>query len=157
MGDSRARDQDMDRRNPFRDLERMLEQLTEQFDVAADQWGEESLRPSTAGFSAMSVDVTDHGDEFTVTADVPGFEKDEIAVTLNERTLQITADRAAETDEETANYIRHERTRRSMSRSITLPDAVDEDGVSATYQNGVLTVTLPRLEPSRDGTQIDIE
>jgi HSP20 family protein len=144
------------RRNPFREIERMFEQMSEQFEQSSSQW--EQTPFGFGGGEAMSVDVEERDDEFVVTADVPGFDKDEIDVQLADDTLEIAADHE-ETREEKAEgkYIRQERSRRSMSRSVRLPEPVEESDVAAKYKNGVLTVTLPKATPSEGGKQVEIE
>jgi len=143
----------IDRRNPFREIERMFEQLSEQFEESSQLW--EGSTPATMS-TPMSIDVADQDEQFVVTADLPGFEKDEIEVTVSDNVVKIEAEHEAETEEREENYLRHERARRSMSRSVRLPEPVAEDDVSAKYKNGVLTVTLPKSEPV-EGKDIEIE
>lgn len=145
------------RRNPFRELERMFEQMSRQFEEASGQWED---RPFDFGFTSgesMSVDVADRGETFEVTADLPGFSKDDISVTVKDTRLTIAAESETEAEESDEDYLRRERSRRSMSRSVTLPDPVDESAVAATYRNGVLTVTLPKREAVDTGTHIEVE
>lgn len=146
--------------NPFKSLERQFERMQRQFEEALEMWNIDQFGVATDGISTMGIDLADHGDEFVLTADVPGFEKDDIDLRLSDSTIHITAEH--ETEEETAEsdefYLKSERARRSLSRSVRLPDPIDEDGVEATYRNGVLTITLPKAEPSEpQGEPIDIE
>ncbi|MFB6124278.1 MAG: archaeal heat shock protein Hsp14 [Haloferacaceae archaeon] len=143
-------------RNPFREIERMFEQMSEQFDQSSSRWKESPFGVESG--ESMSIDLEDREDEFVVTADLPGFDKDDIEVQLSDGTLEIHADHEEEHEEaEEGRYIRQERSRRSMSRSIRLPEAVDESEVTAKYKNGVLTVTLPKTTPSEGGKQVEIE
>lgn len=128
------------RSSPFDEVERLLERL----DDARDGGG-------------LAVDVKDADGEFAVTADLPGFGKDDIDVEVQDRTVRITADHETESETGDADYVRRERSKQSVSRSVTLPEAVDEDGAKATFTNGVLTVTLPKLHASEDSTSVDIE
>ncbi|MFP9192379.1 Hsp20/alpha crystallin family protein [Natronosalvus vescus] len=137
------------RRNPFDDLEEMLDRVSKQ--IEAGVGGDLSVPGSVA------VDVVDNVDEYVVTADLPGFETNDIELTLSEGTLRLEADHETDTSEEHDQYLRRERSRRSVTRRLHLPEPVDEENVSATYNNGVLTVTLPKLEESDDSRQIDIE
>lgn len=105
---------------------------------------------------AIAVDVVDRDEEFVVTADLPGLSKDDIDVSLADRTLKIEADYEGNEDEESADYLRRERNRQPVSRSLTLPEAVDEEGISATFKRGVLTVTLPK-RGTDGGQRIEIE
>lgn len=145
--------------NPFRSLERQFERMQRQFEEALEMWDVDRFGPATTDTTTMGIDLADHGDEFVLTADVPGFEKDDIELRLSDDTMHVTAEREhEETEERDEFYIRSERERRSLSRSVRLPEPVDEDAVEATYQNGVLTVTLPKREPSDvEGQTIDIE
>ncbi|MFC7081863.1 Hsp20/alpha crystallin family protein [Halorussus caseinilyticus] len=104
--------------------------------------------------------MADHGDEFVVTADLPGYQKSDIDVTLRGDHLQIRAEseqESEETDEDDGQYIRKERRHRAVNRSVTFPEDVDEEGISAQYRNGVLTVTLPKMSAEEgDSHHIDI-
>lgn len=131
-------------RNPFDEIERLLEGMG---------WELESGWPGTP----MAVDIEDRDDAFVVTADVPGFEKDEVEVTIADSTLRITAESELEETEEETNYVRRERRSRSVSRSVQLPGPVDDESISASYKNGVLTVTLPKIDAETGGIRIDIE
>ena len=130
--------------NPFEEIERI-------FDRMSRELGAEGV----VGAGSVAVDVEDRDDEFVVTADVPGYDKEDIEVTLADRTLRISASHDEETTEEDATYVRRERHRRSVSRSVRLPAAVEEAGITATYRNGVLTVTLPKA--AGGGQRIDVE
>jgi HSP20 family protein len=142
-------------RNPFDELERFFERMSQQF---GESWGGNFEMTGGMG-SSMSVDVADQADEIVVTADLPGFSKEDIDVRLSDTTLRIAArkEEATEAGGDQENYIRQERTRRSMSRAITLPEPVDEEGVSAKYTNGVLTVTLPKMHATGESRSISIE
>ena len=132
--------------DPFQEIEQLFDRMSRQFEGS----------PFAAAAGAVAVDVEERDDEFVVTADVPGYEKDDIDVTLADRTLRIHAEREEETEESDADYLRRERRATSAERSVTLPAAVEEDGISATYKNGVLSVTLPKR--SGDGGQrIEVE
>lgn len=139
------------RSNPFDDIERMFDRLSDQF---AD------FDPVELGsMGAIAVDVRDEDDAIVVVADLPGYETDDIEVTLNdERTLHLYAERASETEEtEDGVYVRRERTKESIERTISLPDAVEDGETSATYDNGVLTVTLPKQTADEDSRSIPVE
>jgi HSP20 family protein len=138
------------RGNPFDEFERMLERMNRQL-------GEFEGGVNVRTGSSASVDVADQGEEFRVTVDLPGYETDDVDLTLTNDTLRIEAQREEATEEDDEQYIRKERRRQSISRSVSLPEPVDEEAVSATYNNGVLTVTLPKQYGDGDGRQIEIE
>lgn len=144
--------------NPFSGLERQFERMQEQIEQAMKLWNIDQFGMPGSETARMGVDLADHGDEYVLTADVPGFEKEDIDVQLSEKTLHITAEQEQETETDAEFYLKSERTRRSLRRSVRVPDSIDEGAVEATYRNGVLTVTLPKREPTDvDGQTIDIE
>lgn len=104
----------------------------------------------------VPVDVVEHDEEFVVTADLPGYDKEDIDVRLSGATLTIAAERSSESTSEDGEYVRQERSRETVSRSLRLPDRVDESETEADYQNGVLTITL-RKSGVGEGESIDIE
>jgi HSP20 family protein len=126
---------------PFDDLERILERLDD----------------AREGGSDLAVDVKDVDGRFEVTADLPGYEKDDIEVEVQDRTVRIDAEYAADTESEDGEYVRRERSHRAASRSVTLPEAIDEESTSATFENGVLTVDLPKVSGAGNGTTVDVE
>ncbi|MCG1004548.1 MULTISPECIES: Hsp20/alpha crystallin family protein [Halobacterium] len=132
----------MDRNSPFDELERLLDKMND-------------ARERAAG--GLAVDVRDDEEAFVVTADLPGYEKDDIDVEVHERTLRIDARHEDESAVDDDNYVRRERSKRSLSRSVTLPEEVDESGATAGFENGVLTVELPKSHASEESTRVDIE
>jgi HSP20 family protein len=106
----------------------------------------------------MAVDVATHDDSVVVTADLPGFSKEQIGLTVANGSLTIRAERETTDEETTGEYVRRERRSSSFARTIGLPVEVDEDAATASYANGVLTVTLPTLSTDVEtGHRIDID
>ncbi|WP_121821159.1 Hsp20/alpha crystallin family protein [Halostella salina] len=139
-------------RNPFDDVQELLDRMSRQAE-------EGILRGAGADLRSVAVDVAERDDEFVVTADLPGYEADDIDLTVADDRLRLSAERSEERaveGDDGARYHRRERRRQSANRTVRLPDAVDENAVSATHENGVLTVTLPKREEPSDGRRIDI-
>lgn len=158
--------------SPFDGLENLFDRLSRHFGTAARSWESEfdarSQLDLTTGESATRLDLADHGDTFVVTVDVPGFESDDLESRLRGDTLEIRGERerAFETDDVTdaddahespGTYIRRERETQSFSRQVKLPDPVDADAVTASLNNGILTIWLPKYEPSGETHTIDLE
>ncbi|GAB7095345.1 Hsp20/alpha crystallin family protein [Halolamina litorea] len=143
------------RSNPFEDIEQFFERMSRQFEESADAWENDGPLGRWGG-EEMAIDLVEHDDEFVVTIDLPGFEKDDVDVRVTDHTLRIEADREESTDEESERYLRHERRERSMSRSIRLPEEVRKEEVKARMNNGVLTVTVPKMEVE-EAHSIEIE
>lgn len=136
------------RANPFEDIEELFDRMSEQV--------EEGMTLDRS----VPVDVRETDTEFVVTVDLPGYDADDIELTVTDRQLRIDAERETdvdlETDDEAVRTVRRERTRTTVSRSVRLPDPVDEENVEASLDGGVLTVTLPR-EHEEEGRTIEIE
>ncbi|WP_254839747.1 Hsp20/alpha crystallin family protein [Natronomonas marina] len=145
------------RTNPFEELERLFDRMSHQFEDSTRMWEPEGpFRRWTSEFDEMAVDLVDHDEEFVVTVDLPGFERDDVEIQVTDHTLRIEAEHEEATAEEEEQYLRRERRRESMRRSIRLPGDVDKEGVNARMKNGVLTVTLPKLEVE-EARNIEIE
>jgi len=144
----------MSQRNPFEELEEFFDRMSRQFEESSGRWDWSQWSPQQR---SASIDLVDRDDEFEVTMDLPGFEKDEIDVRITDQTLHVDAEREEAVDEEQSNYIHHERSRESVSRRVHFPDAVDAVAVDATLSNGVLTVTVGKSEPIESGQEIEIE
>lgn len=145
------------RSNPFKEIERLFERMSRQFEEASRSWESgESVDWWSSAFESMAVDLVEHGEKFVATVDLPGFERDEVNVRITDHTLTIDADHEKSAEEEEESYLRRERRHKSLQRSIRLPEEVDTGNVKASMKNGVLTVTLPKLEVKKAET-IEIE
>lgn len=145
----------MSRRTPFDEIERLIDQMGQQFEDASQQWS--GLNPQQMTGTASSIDVVDRGDAFHVTAELPGFDPDDVDLRIADRTLHLDATRSDEMTAEDATFVHQERTRESVSRRVRLPEPVDADDVTATIEQGVLSVTIPKAVPDSSSHSIDIE
>lgn len=143
-------------RNPFDELDELFDRMQRNMERATRMWESEGLDSGLPGVASMNVDLEDRGDEFVLTGDLPGFETEDIDVRMQEQTLHITADHDESSEESDGEYVHRERRQTSIKRSVPLPSPVDADDVTASYNNGVLTVRLPKADPDSDGTQIDV-
>lgn len=98
----------------------------------------------TAG--AFRTDVIDNGDAYELDAELPGMEKENIQLRVEDNTLVISAEQKTENDAQEANYLRRERTVSSYSRSFSL-EGIDADNITASYVNGILKLNLPKQKP----------
>ena len=99
----------------------------------------------TANWSPR-VDIKEDDLAFTVSADLPGVNPDEVAVTLHKGILTIRGEKSSEKDVKKTGYRRCERTYGSFFRQFTLPESTREDSVKAKAVNGVLEITIPKTE-----------
>ena len=152
----------MSNMTPFDEMNRAFDRMSRNFgrmdlsDFGRVNWGDfDGMRRS-----GIDIDVAEYDDEIVVVADLPGFDKEHIDLTVREGVLSIAAERTMEHDEgdESGAYVRRERRAESLRRSISLPSEVHDDDASATYSNGVLTVTLPKMtvDEGHDSHRIDV-
>ena len=135
---------------PFRDLISLRE--------AMDRLFEESfIRPRTGwlaplGPGALAVDVYETDQDVVVKSSVPGVKPEDIDITITGDTLTIKGETKAEEKVERANYLRQERRYGAFARSLTLPTSIVAENAKAEFENGVLTLTLPKAEEVKPKT-----
>ena len=96
--------------------------------------------------SSFRTDIRDEGDKFVLEAELPGFKKEDIKLDLKDGVLTISAQHSSENEEKKDSYVRRERRYGSFSRSFDV-SGIQEDHISAAYNNGVLELTLPKAQP----------
>ena len=97
--------------------------------------------------SYPKVDILDEKDAIVIEAAVPGMSKDDIAVDVHEGVLTISGDKRFTPDNEVKSYIYRELKRSSFRRSWTLADHLDHTNISAKFENGMLFLRIPKLQP----------
>jgi HSP20 family protein len=112
--------------------------------------------PSLAENNFPAVDVSEDKEHLYVKADLPGFDKKDIKVNLNDGYLTVEAERKSEVDNKDKTYHRIERTYGLYRRSIYVGLNVEESSIQAKYNNGVLDVTVPKSKP-KDVKAIEIK
>ena len=122
--------------NPTRSLFNEFDRL---FNAQTGAWD----MPQTWG---LALDVIEHEDGYTVKASVPGITPDNLNVTLEDNVLTIQGEVKEDETIEESNYHIRERRTGSFSRSVRFPVPVEGDKVEAEYENGVLTLTIPKAE-----------
>lgn len=116
--------------NPFRDFEEMSRSFWDNNNVCA-----------------FRTDITEKDGKYILEADLPGFKKEDISVDIDKDCLTITAEHKSEEKEENADsYIRRERFYGSYTRSFNVK-GIDTEAITAAYNDGVLTLTMPKKEP----------
>lgn len=95
---------------------------------------------------APSVDICEDDTAFTLLADIPGVDPEDIDISMEKGVLTVKGERSSENTEETENYRRVERVSGQFYRRFTLPDSADADKIEAKSKHGVLTITIPKQE-----------
>lgn len=101
--------------------------------------------------SLMKSDVKDAGDHFELKMDLPGFKKEDVKLQLKDGVLSFEASTNKTNDQKDENgkYIRRERFQGTCSRSFYVGEDVKQEDIKAAFQDGVLTVTVPKEEPKK--------
>ncbi len=128
--------------DPFRDVDRLTQQLL---------GGSAGTRRAPL---FMPMDLFKSGDHYVLLADLPGVDPGSVDVSVDNGTLTIRAERSARSDE-AVEWIASERFTGSYMRQISLGDGVSTDNISATYDNGVLSLSIPLAEKAK-ARRIDV-
>ncbi len=106
--------------------------------------------PRTLG---MRVDIHDNGDNFSLEAELPGMAEEQISLTVEDNVLTISAKAEEQKKDEKGHY--YERRYDSRQRSFSL-EGIEQEGIAASYKNGILYVTLPKAQPEPKPAQRNI-
>lgn len=127
---------------PLRELQREVDRIFEDFFTPVTRRGMAySYLPDT--------DVYETEDSIVVEVEVPGMDKKDFEVKVEDGILRITGEKKLEREKEKRNYRVVERCYGKFERTLSLPDYVDTDKIKAKYENGVLTISLPKREEKK--------
>lgn len=130
--------------NPYRGFESAMRRM----DKFTDELSK-GYKNITSGFTP-SVDITEDENNFYVHMELPGMERSDVKISLNEdRILTIKGEKKAEEKKEDKTMIRSERGFGEFERSFVLPEDVDIDAIAANFKDGVLEITVPVKEPEQ--------
>jgi HSP20 family protein len=131
--------------DPFRDLSILQERMNRVFEDAAGRgWKGEEPSPTTSWSPAVDIYETDN--QIMVQAELPGIEKKDIALQLENNVLTLKGERRFEKETKQENYHRIERSYGGFSRAFTIPTIVDEEKIRADYKDGILKIELPKKD-----------
>jgi len=99
--------------------------------------------------SDLALDVSETEVEYLVKASLPGIDPDDLDISITNNMLTIRGEKKAEEEREAEQYHIRERRYGRFARTISLPSAIDEDAIEANYENGVLTLHMPKSEEAK--------
>lgn len=108
-------------------------------------------------FTRPRCDIIENDTSYTIIVDVPGCKKENLKVMVENKTLKVMGKRENDYKQDNQSYYYSERSYGEFQRSFSLPDGIDDDGVSAQHDNGVLTITIPKKNPKANNKAITIE
>jgi HSP20 family protein len=129
---------------PVRELGTIQSEMNRLFNSFFDTPTHSSGAPLRRYVPAM--DLVDTGEAFVLKADLPGLSESDVSIEVRDNVLTVSGERKSEHEDRKAGYYRVERSHGSFRRSLTLPDGVDPAAVTATFDKGVLEVTVPKPE-----------
>ena len=132
--------------DPFREMMNLRRTVDRLFDNTVAAQGEEWAQPVPWG---LSLDVIENKDDFVVKASIPGIDPDDIDITYTDDTLTIKGETKADREVKEEAYHLRERRYGSFARSIRLPFKVRADAIEASYDKGVLSLRLPKVEEAK--------
>lgn len=101
----------------------------------------------TIPIRAPLIDVIDEGNQYTINTELPGFSKEDVDIQLNKDFMVLKAEKKAEKEEKSENYLHRERSYSSCQRRVNFPEEVDPSIVEGTMEDGVLKLKIPKKEP----------
>jgi HSP20 family protein len=101
------------------------------------------------GTWAPVVDIFEKGDDLVISAELPGLEQEDVDISIENNTLVLRGERKRQMEFAEKDAYRLERTFGAFTRSFTLPKTVDSERISASYKNGVLELTLPKVAQAK--------
>ncbi len=143
---------------PFGEMDRMFENLLARGWLRPSSWDIPTLddiRVPLAG-KVPRVDVIDRSKEVVVRAEIPGVDKKDLGITMTDTSVTVEGTSKTEKKEEREDFYRSEIAKGSFSRTVALPDSVDAAKAKASFIDGVLEITVPKLKESvRHNIKVD--
>ena len=129
--------------DPFTNLRRLNSALDEAF----GSWPAEENLPASSWFPA--IDVFEDKDAVKLLAELPGVRPEDVKLSLENNLLTIRGEKRQHAEEQAERIHRYERSYGTFERTFALPNTVDPEKISAKYEHGILTVTIPKSERAR--------
>ena len=138
---------------PLRELGTLQTEMNRLFNTVFDSPGQGNGGTLRRWMPAM--DLVETGDHFVLRADLPGMGEEDVKIELEDTTLTVSGERKADHEAKGEGYYRVERAFGSFARTLTLPQGVDPEAVSASFDRGVLEIRVPKPE-ARKPRRIEI-
>ncbi len=133
--------------DPFRDLLSIQDRMNKLFEETVSRSrAQEGIAASTW---SPAVDIYETPDTIVLTAELPGFTREDIEIEIRDNTLILKGERRLAKDVQEENYLRIERAYGVFQRSFTLPATIQQDKIRAVFKDGVLELTLPKADGAR--------
>ncbi len=151
-----VRNRELHRRisHPILEIHKQVDQLFDEFfkgfGLPDMGFGKESLLPAQEGFLKPTLDISATDKEYTIAVELPGVDEKNVALEVINDTLIIKGEKKQEKEEKDKNFYRVERSYGSFQRVLSLPEDADQEHINASYKNGVISITIPRIASSEN-------
>ena len=125
----------------FDNIHNTIQQYFDDFSSMKSSFNTESFSPK--------IDISEKGNQLIIDAEIPGVKKEDLKITLQDNILTIEGEKKNVSEESDEKYYRTERSYGSFKKSFTLPEDVDSEKVDAKFNNGVLSISLNKLEEKK--------
>jgi HSP20 family protein len=132
---------------PFEGLNRLHNHINDLFDQRVGR--ARTLPAVAAGAWLPPVDIVESKDAYLIRAELPGMKREDFNLEVNDGTLTLSGERKSEALTDGVEYHRSERVTGKFSRSFYLPRTVKQDGIKASYQDGILEIQVPKAEEAK--------
>jgi len=134
-------------------LQREIDRVFDRFFPSQERDGDNA---SSQAVWAPRMDLVETDEAYRIHLDVPGMSKDDLTINYQDNQLTVSGERTSDRTDEDEEYVRVERSFGHFYRSFTLPRTVNPDAISATYEDGVLTISVPKTEEATP-RQIEVQ
>ncbi|BES69005.1 Hsp20/alpha crystallin family protein [Marinobacter nanhaiticus D15-8W] len=135
--------------NPINEFEDLLERYNRHFGLPSTRSGNENRDLFRRSDWAPAVDIRETAEAFEIHAELPGIQKEDVKVTVHDGVLTLQGERKKQEESGDEKNHRVERVYGSFMRRFTLPDNVSENDINAAFKDGVLVLTLKKVEPAQ--------
>ncbi len=135
--------------HPVSDLAGEIFDMQREIDRVFDRFRGGSADDGYSSTLMPAVDITERDNDFYIKAELPGVQKNDVKITVQNDILTIRGEKKQEAEKKGENYHRVERAYGSFQRSFTLPASVRSDRIEAAFNDGVLTISLPKAEEAK--------
>ncbi|MBI2413838.1 MAG: Hsp20/alpha crystallin family protein [Deltaproteobacteria bacterium] len=144
------------RRDPFKDLLFLQERMSRIFDEALLKY--KGCSSMTGGMWYPPVDIYETEDSVVLKAELPGVDRNNVSIEVNENTLTLKGERRQEKGLCEDNYHRMERFYGTFQRAFSLPYSVDKHNITANFRDGVLKIAVPKaVDANRDSVKVKVQ
>jgi HSP20 family protein len=130
------------------EMDQMFDSFRSGFDTLFSPWLGSNTLTNIREQRTPLMDIADHGDKYELHVEIPGFKKDDIDIQVTPNGIELSAKYNEENEEKGKNWLRRERSNISFHRAFELPEEINTNNVEAELAHGVLSIYLPKTQPT---------